>query len=47
MDQDIDMIDEKLNLFMTKDAAARRNWRKIKFRLQVISQFVSIESWRK
>jgi hypothetical protein len=36
-DEDIDCIDEKLNKFMTKDASARRNWRKIKFRLQVIS----------
>jgi hypothetical protein len=32
---------------MHKDLEARLNWRRIKFRLQVISKFVSIERWRK
>ena len=37
LDYNVDCIANKLNNFMTKDDDARRNWRRIRFRLQVIS----------
>jgi hypothetical protein len=42
---DIDDMDDRLNKFMKHDIKAKANWRKIKFRLQVISQFQSLSRW--
>jgi hypothetical protein len=44
-DEDIDNVNEKLDLFMARDAQAKKNWHKIKFRLQVIAQFQSLSTW--
>lgn len=42
---DIDKVHYILNDYLVKDMQAKKNWRKVKFRLQVISQFQSLKEW--
>jgi len=42
---DIDKVHYILNDYLLKDMQAKKNWRKVKFRLQVISQFQSLKEW--
>lgn len=42
---DIDKVHFILNDYLLADMQAKKNWRKVKFRLQVISQFQSLKEW--
>jgi hypothetical protein len=44
---DIDNIDIKLNDYMKDDVKARKNWFKLKFRMQMIASFVKLSKWIK